>query len=79
MTTITPPRLTAVRRQTASVAASSLVDSDVLRALDESASRRLVRAAERRRQRVVTVACSILVGLGATGTLAFASLLVAGH
>lgn len=42
----------------------------------ESATRRLARMSERRRQRMVTIVCAALVALGAFGTLTFASLLV---
>lgn len=48
-------------------------------AATELATRRLVRMSERRRQRVVTIACAALIALGASGTLTFASLLVAGR
>lgn len=42
-------------------------------------SRRLAVAAERRHQRLTTAVSAALVGLGGTGTLAFAALMVTFH
>lgn len=48
-------------------------------AAQDLATRRLVRLSERRRQRAVTIVCTALVTLSASGTLTFATLLVAGR